>query len=185
MKYFISAGHTPTKPGACDDGFCEHDEAVRWVDLVCKHLKEMSQDYFIVPTGSISHKAKFINGRANKKDVAIEIHFNSYAPQYGYHKKVEGCETLYYPTSERGKKAAKVVQDSMLATSRFTEDRGIKEGWYQQDKDKGVIFILKKTVCTCLIVEPEFIQHKQEIIAMRDDVAEGIAEGLVLLQAHI
>lgn len=185
MKFFISAGHIPTRPGACHDGFCEHDEAVKWVEEIGKHLDDMSMEWFSVPVGTISHKAEFINARCTREDVALEVHFNSFAAPYNYHKKVEGCETLYYPGSVRGKQAADIIQQSMLASHRMVEDRGVKEGWYQQNKKRGVIYILRKTICTCLIVEPEFIQHKAEIIAMRDEVCEAIAEGLVVCTTQL
>ncbi|KKL45821.1 hypothetical protein LCGC14_2351830, partial [marine sediment metagenome] len=30
----IFAGHHPRKPGACFEGFCEHDEALRWLAII-------------------------------------------------------------------------------------------------------------------------------------------------------
>lgn len=179
MKIFISAGHTPTRPGACDNGFCEYDEAERWQNIICSDLLKLEAEYFRVPTGTITEKANYINSRADRLDVAVEIHFNSFAPQYNYHKKVEGCETLYYPFSERGKRVARILQDAMVAAHKFTDERGIKEGWYRQDKEAGkIIYILRKTICTCIILEPEFIQHKDEIQAMREDVCAALASTL-------
>jgi N-acetylmuramoyl-L-alanine amidase len=176
VKLFISAGHNPQKPGACHEGFCEHDEAVRWQKLLYEKLHNDIWT-FKVPTGTITYKTDYINIRANPSDIAMEIHFNSSA--MAYHKKVEGAETLYYPGSIRGKKVAQLIQEGMLSGCPTLKDRGIKEGWYQQDKKKGTIFLLRKTTCTALILEPEFIQNKQKIKDIREDVCAGIANALL------
>jgi N-acetylmuramoyl-L-alanine amidase len=177
VKLFISAGHNPFKAGACDNGFCEYDEAVRWVKTICKVLKDFNANYFEVATGTINQKTDFINCRADKNDLAIEIHFNSSALAY-HNDNIQGAETLYFPESVAGKKTASIIQTAMCNAGNL-KDRGIKEGWYQQDKAKGVIYFLKKTNCVSLVLEPEFIQRKQAIQAMRQAVAQAIADSLI------
>ena len=71
----ISAGHHPTKPGACYEGFCEHDEALRWVDIICLQLGEIGLECLPVPAGILKNKVNFINARS--PILAVEIHFNS------------------------------------------------------------------------------------------------------------
>lgn len=180
MKLFISAGHNPTKPGACHEGFCEYDEAARWADLLVE-LLEPTIWTFRVPTGTITSKTDFINIRAAEGDVALEVHFNSSA--LAYHQKIEGAETLYYPGSSKGKHVALAVQKAMVNSEETMEDRGVKEGWYQQDKSKGVVYLLRKTKCTAIIIEPEFIQQKEKIQRVRYVVCKAIAKKLIELNA--
>ena len=174
MRAFISAGHWPPKPGVCHEGFCEYDEAIKWVEIIKDELQDLA---VVVETGTVTNKANFVNSRCTPKDVFLEIHFNS--AEMAYHRKIEGAETLYYPGSDRGKILAERIQDAMLlADPDGLKDRGTKEGWYQQNKDKGSIYILRKTKCTALIIEPEFIQQRAAIEAMRRPVSLQVAKCL-------
>ena len=183
MKFFIAAGHFPEKAGACHEGFCEWDEANEWVKIMESYLvnagKKINENFFIVPPNVVALKTSYVNSRCSKKDIFVEVHFNSAA--MSYHTLIEGCETLYYPTSVRGKKVAKVLQNRMLDAYDL-KDRGIKEGWYQQKKSKGIIYTLRGTRCTTVILEPEFIQHKEKIQAMREPVSKAVVDGLLELE---
>jgi len=179
----ISAGHHPTKPGACYDGFCEHDEALRWAVEIFTLLTPMRA--LLVPAGTLKEKVAFINAR--KCDFAIEIHFNS-AKQWvdenhngvvdegEDHHVGKGCETLYYPGSEKGKAAAQIIQTALAPL--FPPSRGVKEGWYRMNPKFGPDYFLKKTKCTSLIVEPEFIHRKELITERRSEACEALAFAL-------
>lgn len=165
---FISAGHYPSAPGASWERFIEHDEACIWIDL----LYQLMPDTCIkVPTGVLRSKTDFINRRCMDNDVAIEVHFNA-ARDSNNNPIGKGCETLYYPGSESGELLAKLCQEALA--ENYEPDRGIKEGWYRMDPNRGADFFLKKTKCTAVILEPEFVHRSDIIIAKRDAAIESL-----------
>ncbi len=166
----LSAGHHPTKPGACFGAFCEHDEAVRWVDIVCQIIGD---DAIRVPPGVLKDKVEFINARLPL--LAVEIHFNAAVDADG-NSVGQGCETLYYPNSEIGKDYAGIIQRHLAPV--FPPDRGIKEGWYRMDPKRGPDYFLRKTRCPAIIVEPEFIHHRDTISQHRLAGCQALAEAL-------
>ena len=169
---YISAGHHHEKRGACYKGFCEHEEAKVWQSLLANML---GHDGMVVPCGILRHKVKFINERASRQDIAIEIHFNSAVNNNGEHIG-KGSETLYYPNSERGYQLAQLVQDELGII--YNPDRGAKEGYYRMDKSRGVDFFLERTICTALIIEPDFIHRKNIIQSKRAEGCKSIVNAL-------
>ena len=174
---FLSAGHYPSRPGVGFEGFFEHDEAVRWVDLMHEQISDIS---CIVPPGVLRTKVEFINNRRTWDSFALEVHFNSAkantAPEGEppvWEHIGRGCETLYYPGSKKGKPLAQVINDAMA--KHMEPDRGIKEGWYQMNKDKGPNFFLARTACSAIIIEPDFIHRKDIIQQKREACCEAIA----------
>lgn len=153
---FISAGHYPSAPGAKWERFIEYDEAVIWADMICAGIDTSMR----VPTGVLKNKVNFINERIMNGDIAIEIHFNA-ARDSNNNPIGRGCETLYYPGSEKGKELAELCQTVLAA--HYPPDRGVKEGWYRMDPSKGADFFLAKTKCPAVILEPEFV-HRSDII---------------------
>lgn len=198
---FVSAGHYPQKPGAVFEGFVEHDEAVNWAQRVAELLGD---DAVLVPIGVLKDKVAFINARCAPGDICVEIHFNDAVkwrdknadgvatPDEMEHVG-EGAETLYCPGNEAGQKLAAAVQDSVehLFPFKWTDrnrnglqekdeltGRGIKEGWYRMDPANGPDFILAKTNCTTVIVEPEFVQRKDRILQNREAACAALATAL-------
>lgn len=170
---FVSAGHYPAAPGARYGRFIEHDEAVIWAELL---VEELGGSGILVPTGFLREKVDFINRRIMNGDIAIEIHFNAAKDSSG--KNVgRGSETLYYPGSVKGKLLAETCQ-SVLATY-FLPDRGVKEGWYRMDPERGPDFFLAKTKCPAVIVEPEFVHRNDLIDASRDICVKKLANFLI------
>jgi len=170
----ISAGHYPERPGACFDNFCEHGEAVEWAKLICGHL---GKEGFYVPTGFLQSKVDAINNR--DIDIAVEIHFNSAVNADG-ERIGEGCETLYYPESQKGAFIANELQKAI--TPVLFKDRGIKQGWYRMNPDNGPDFFLARTKCPAIILEPEFIHRKDSIQVNRDVACQFIAETLMSMK---
>jgi len=168
----ISTGHHEEKRGASFDDFYEHDEARIWAAALVSILGEHG---LAVPLGRLEEKVKFINNTDNV-DIAIEIHFNS-AKNASGENIGNGCETLYYPKSKNGMIAANLIQDAMAKTLK--PDRGIKEGYFRLNKSNGVNYFLARTKCISLIIEPEFIHHKDLIQNGRNIVCKDIAEGLI------
>lgn len=164
----LSAGHHKGRPGACYEAFCEHDEALRWVHLIRGMLG--GDVSVLAPVGVLRHKVEFIN--VNKPLLAIEIHFNSDTKHSG-----RGSETLYYPSSVKGKACADIIQSELGRV--FEPNRGIKEGYYQLNPERGPDYFLAKTTCTSLIIEPEFIHNKELIINGREVGCQIIASTLL------
>lgn len=164
---FLSAGHSPSAPGAAWKGFQEHAEAALWVAELGNRLGTAA---VAVPTGTLGQKVAWINARANKWDIALEVHFNAAA-----NSSAEGCETLYSPNSTRGKTIAQRLQNSM---AEFFLSRGIKPGWFQQDKSKGPLAFLVQTRCAAVIIEPEFVYWASRIRERRSACCDSLAQAL-------
>lgn len=173
MTIAISAGHHPSRPGACYKGFCEHPEAVLWATLVVDLLGY--QHAVQVPPGTLREKVGFINGLGC--EAAVEIHFNSAVDRDG-NRVGEGSETLYYPGSARGRELAERLQSAIAP--HFPPDRGVKEGWYRMDPSKGPDYFLARTRCPAVILEPEFIHHVERIRSRRDAACAAIAAALLV-----
>lgn len=173
----VSAGHRPEARGACYQEFCEWDEAMRWASLIVQIL---GRDALLVPTGHLQQKVGFIN--AHSATLALEVHFNS-AKDRGGNNVGEGCETLYMPGSEPGRRCAEIVQGALAGV--FRPDRGVKKGWYQADPANGPIFFLRSTHCPALIIEPEFIHRREVIQGRRDEACHAIAAALALAREKL
>ncbi len=179
----LSAGHYPGAPGACYEGFCEHEEASRWVSIAANLIRGRMR-VETVPTGTLPQKVQFINSYPQPVSLACEIHFNSDAS-----KRQRGSETLYCPGSVKGAQAAAVVQRYMADVLQL--DRGAKEGWYRMDRpgtldypgdtdgDEVPDYFLSKTNAVALIVEPEFIYNRQVIEDNRHAACAALADALV------
>lgn len=168
----LSSGHYPAKPGSCYQGFCEHDEANRWVDVIYGELGFMNA--LRVPTGRLSKKVDFIN--AHNPTIAIEIHFNSLVSKDGVNVG-DGSLTLYYPGSEKGKVLAMVLQDAIEPI--FGKHwQGVMEGYYKMSKDNGPDYFLAKTKCPSVILEPSFIHLQELITSKRKEACLALAKAL-------
>jgi len=205
---FISAGHYPSKPGAVFDGFVEHDEAMIWSKRLMELLKDKAM---LVPTGILQDKVGFINARSTPGSFCVEIHFNDATKWTDKNRDGvmtddeiahigEGAETLYCPGSDAGMRLAAIVQASLedLFPYKWTDHnrnglqekdeltgRGIKEGWYRMNKANGPDFILAKTKCPTVIVEPEFVQRKDRIISNREAACLHLAAALIAHQEEV
>jgi len=181
----VSSGHNKNAQGASYKDVTEFILAEKWADLIVELLGTNS---IRVPNGRLKDKVIFINNASQKGDIAIEIHFNSYKKW----KDLDGdgiidagemialgrgSETLYMPNSSSGMRAARIVQDNL--GHLMQPDRGIKEGWYQMNPAKGADYFLRKTNCTALIIEPEFIDNLEEINQNMSAACHVIAAALL------
>ena len=173
-KVFIAAGHHPKAPGAGFEGFYEHDEADRWLDVMFA-LDPDGRVLVRVPTGPLKDKAEFINRRCTGGDIAVELHFNSAVNAAGEHVG-SGCVTLYYPNSEPGLRLADACQEVLAAA--FPPSRGLVAGWYRGDQSRGAYYFLERVRCPSVILEPEFINHRDLIQSKRAEVAPALAVAL-------
>lgn len=181
----LSAGHYPAASGACFGDFCEHAEALRWVERTAALIRQHAR-VDLVPAGALAAKVAHVNSyRHEPVRVACEIHFNSDPSRKGH-----GSETLYCPGSVKGRRAAEIVQRALGAV--LPPDRGIKEGWYRMDKpghedypgdvegDEKPDYFLSATNPMALIVEPAFIHDREMIELMRAEACEALASALLV-----
>lgn len=189
MTIHISAGHYPAKPGATYEGLSEHDEAVFWVEEIYTAMADSigsGVSVCKVPTGFLKEKTEFIN--SHDPELALEVHFNSFKLWEDYNKDGivdddelkaagDGCETLYYPGSEKGKRFAEFIQEAMAQV--FSPNRGVHEGWFRRDPKRGPNFFLARTRCPSIIIEPEFIDNREVIQTNRGIACDLIASSLV------
>lgn len=183
IRVAVSPGHNASKVGACHEGFCEYPETESWRDVLAVALAAKGIEVFKVNPAGLTAKVASIN--AMDCAMAIEVHFNACGGC-----GASGTETLYYPGSVKGKAAAELVHVRLHA-AMGNKDRGVKEGWYKMDRP-GVVdfygdedgdempdYFLRKTNCTALIVEPEFVEYSERIQAKRGEACKAMAEGIV------
>jgi len=84
--------------------------------------------------------------------VILSLHCNA------FNEHAQGCEMLYYHSSQRSKKFASILQGKVQKVMNNT-DRGIKP---KHSEDRGG-HILKTTNAPCVIAEPFFIDNHKEI----------------------
>lgn len=182
----VSIGHHPDRPGFKVHNYSEYSEMAQLAGLLVQKIHRACHKAYMVPTGRLKDKVKFIN--ALGVDMAVELHLNA----GGGH----GYETLYCPGSVKGKELAASVNSAMglVLNSR---NRGIKEGWYKMDLP-GVVdypgdvdgdevkdYFLAATNCPAIIPEMYFLDNPEERAkfigahGVLDAVAERMAVGLL------
>jgi len=185
----VSAGHHETAQGASYGGITEFDLTVQWADRIALLLGDQG---LRVPNGVLKDKIEFIN--SNDVDLAVEIHFNSAKLWKDWNKNGHiddgemvnvgrGSETLYYPGSTKGKIAAEIMQQALGHV--FKPDRGAKEGYYQMNPAKKADYFLRRTKCTSLIIEPEFIDNQIALNEKFDIGCTMIAATLLEIQQEL
>lgn len=164
MKIAIFAGHGGKDPGAVDpiekeqnDGIYQDDiyteesyvnlKAAKILEKILTNnahevLMVRKEDVYV----SLKNRTHFAND--NKADIVISLHANAAA-----NSAAEGIETLYYPTSKKGKDLAQSVQEKMIAASNAV-DRGIKK--------RDNLYVLRKTMMPAILVEMGFLTNPKE-----------------------
>lgn len=172
-KIIFFAGHYPKQPGACWEGLCEHDEAVRWCSLLEQHMGE--EEFMWGPTGRLKDKTTFVNKR--NPILTVDLHFNAWVDEEGKPRLPEGgCMTLYYPGSVKGELAAGYLNHELSQV--FPPNLGVREGYYALDPKRGPDWFLERTKCTALILEPDYIHRGERIRENRAEGVDAIVRGL-------
>lgn len=168
MKILINAGHSLTGAdhGAIGkNGLWEAKANANIALLVKKYLKGIDSVIF-QQDKSLNEVIKFAN--ANDFDFAISIHCNASTS-----REANGVETLYYPTSEKGKELSNCIQNELVKITQL-RDRGIKP--------RGDLAFLKKIKCVSVLVECAFISNPKEEQMLKNDYslfAQGIVKGIL------
>ncbi len=97
-----------------------------------------------------------------KADICISLHANA------FNGGAEGCETLYYHSSEKGQLLAALVQGEVNAVIG-NRNRGIKA---KHSEDRGG-YLLNQTAMPCIITEPFFIDNDNDFELGRKSLSSG------------
>lgn len=169
MKVTLDAGHGGKDSGAIGNGLQEKDIALSTTLKVGNTLNRHGIKVHYTRTTDVyvglTERVKRANN--NGSDIFVSIHVNSVE-----NPKAHGIETLYYPTSIKGRKLALTIQNKLKAIA--TADRGIKP--------RPNLVVLNSTNMPAALTEIGFIKNKKdvEIITKRqDEVAELIAQGIL------
>lgn len=104
----------------------------------------------------------------NVFEFGISIHCNAATD-----RQANGVEVLYYPTSNKGKELAQLIQTELVKETKL-RDRGIKP--------RSDLGFLKRTKSVCVLVECAFISNEKEEQLLKDNYsmfARGIVKGIM------
>lgn len=167
MKIFLNSGHGGNDPGAVSkNGLKEKDVCKKICDILALLLHK--KGHFVMQYQE--QKSYFeITKEENKSgaDLFISVHCNSFSVDSAH-----GVESLYYPTSTKGKKLAECVQKGLLSKTGLF-NRGCK---MRRD-----LHVLKATKAPAVLVECAFISNPEEerLLKNKPEVfAQGIADGI-------
>lgn len=167
MKIFLNAGHGGCDPGAVSkNGLKEKDVAKRICEILADRLQHSGYSVILFQEqNSFTEVSKAEN--KSGADVFISVHCNSFSSN-----SANGVETLYYPTSVKGKHLAECIQTGLLKTTGLF-NRGCK---MRRD-----LHVLRATKAPAVLVETAFISNPKEEKLLRDKpemFAEGILQGI-------
>ena len=168
MRILINAGHGGKDCGAVGKtGLKESHVNANVAKKIQTYLKDKGIDCVVFQQkNSLNEVIDFAN--KNNFDYGISIHCNA-----STNREANGVETLYYPTSKKGKELARVIQDELVEQTKL-KDRGIKE--------RSDLGFLRKTKCPCVLVECAFISNDKEEMMLKNDYAifaQAITRGIV------
>lgn len=174
-QFIIIPGHNEQEPGSCSDNYCENELAKEWAKQIFDNLALESFDPLLISSDEypeLQDKVQIVN-EINPIG-AVELHFNS-------NIDAKGSESLYYPGSEKGKELASYVQEQFEKNDVFQPNRGVKEGYYWSEGEKGgILYLLRKTTCPTVIIESEFISNEEVIINNKDIGCQSISQAISL-----
>lgn len=168
MKIFVNAGHGGKDPGAVSkSGLKEKDVCKVICDILANKLR-MAGHSVIVYQEQQSYFEITKEENKSGAELFVSVHCNSFS-----NSTAKGIETLYYPTSTKGKNLATQIQKSLVKCTKLF-DRGCKTR-----KD---LHVLKSTKAPAVLVECAFISNPDEENLLRNNpdlFASGIYEGLI------
>lgn len=166
----IDAGHGGHDPGAVGNRLKEKDRALTYALKLGKELERLG--FKVIYTRTTDEFIELrdrsrISNNANAT-IFISIHLNSFSKA-----SANGVETLYYPTSSKGKKLATDVQNAIVSAGLCNSDRGIKS--------RGNLSVLKRTNAPAILIELGFISNAKDVQLMadkEDEIVQAIARGI-------
>lgn len=179
-RIFISAGHFLSDPGAVAFGTTEAKEMMLTRDLIVQELKAQGVEFFSVPDDlSLRGTIQWINARARRGDVALEIHGNA------FNGRLRGTEAFFVAQNEQRKKDAELLLKALLTEVPELNlpgkplSRGAKP-----DTMTGVgsLAFCRRIAIASILIELCFVDNQDDLSLLqnkRDRFAKGIAKGLI------
>ena len=167
MKIFINAGHGGNDPGAVSKKGTKEADITKKVSslLACQLIQKGFNIEFFQQKNSFTEVSEAEN--TSKSDLFISIHCNSWTDS-----KANGVEVLHYPTSTKGIKLARLVQNELVEATTL-KDRGIKA--------RSDLHVIRRTKATAILVELAFLSNPEEEKLLLEEpkiFADAIAEGI-------
>ncbi len=178
-KIFISAGHGGFEAGLRDRGaivasITEAEELLATRDLIVAELK--SRGIGVEAPGddlSLIDTIAWINARASRQDVALEIHMDAFA-----NTNARGASAYYIANNSDRKRQAEMLINSLIRRVPELPSRGAKP---DTSSAVGRLGFCRDLIPPSMLVELGFLTSPQDlrlIQTRRRDFAIGLADGL-------
>ena len=159
-KVILNIGHGGVRkdPGACGNGFEEHEWNKDFVNnYIVPECKEQGLEYAVVYQEYYSTLPQKINGIANNGDITLSFHLNA------ADKTATGAEMLFWHKSKKSKELAEFLQEANIEATHL-KDRKILP---RVKGDRGWT-LLYKTKTPCVIVESGFITNSEDMKTLEE-----------------
>lgn len=175
----LDPGHGGSDPGKIGvNGVIEKDVnlkiAKRTRDILKKKkieaLLTREEDTMLAGEGEPNKKVQDMKARVdminrNAPSLAVSIHQNSY-----HQEEVSGAQVFYYTHSEKGKAAAQIMQEALLACDAENTRKA---------KANDTYYLLKRTEAPTMIVECGFLSNRREAkLLVSEDYQEKMAQAI-------
>lgn len=179
-RIFISAGHGSrvngiTDPGAVVAGTTEAREMILTRDLVVTELRSRGVEVLSVPDNlNASQAISWINSRARRDDVALEIRADAFT-----NPSVRGATVYFIANNDQRRRNAEQLLLALIRRVPQLPSRGARP---DTDTGLGSLPFTRQIVCGSLLMTIGFLTNPDDrfiIQNQRRDVALGIADGLV------
>lgn len=178
-RIFISAGHGGIEQGRTDTGVIaggttEAQQMILLRDQIVSELRSLGHEVLSVPDDlSEIDSINWINARANKYDIALEIHNDSF-----FNPSVRGVSVFYIVNNDERKKHADILLLRFLRRVPQFPNRGAKP---DTATGLGQLRFCRQVVAASLLMTVGFLTSPEDralLTNKRREIAQGIAEGL-------
>ncbi len=178
-RIFISAAHGGkeagrTDPGSIAGGTTEAKEMILLRDLIVTELRGRNFEVLAVPDDlSAAQTITWINARARRTDVAVEIHADA-----ANNPSVRGTSVFHIANNDQRKNNAELLLMGLLRRVPQLPNRGVKP---DTDSGLGKLSFCRQTATAALVMQVAFITSPEDralLQTRRRDFALGIADGL-------
>jgi len=165
MRVAVVIGHSKKDKGAANSsyGANEFEFNQKLAHDIEHNFSEYNlSDEIVVVYRETTYQDLPIQINALNPDLVVSLHCNA------FNTEANGCEMLYYHTSEKGKEVARIFQNH-LVQRLDNKDRGIKP---KRSEDRGG-YLLRYTKAVCIICEPFFIDNDDEYLRAVECFSNG------------
>ncbi|MCU0549033.1 MAG: N-acetylmuramoyl-L-alanine amidase [Leptolyngbya sp. Prado105] len=179
-RIFISAGHGNringvTDPGAVVAGTTEAREMILTRDLIVTELRSRGAEVLSVPdTLSAPQAIDWINARARRNDVALEIRADAFS-----NPSVRGSTVYFIANNQQRRQNAELLLQALIRRVPQLPSRGARP---DTDTGLGSLPFCRQINCGSLLMTIGFLTNPDDrfiIQNQRRDVALGISDGLI------